>query len=178
MDHTAKPTRNRRWIRWLALPATAVLLAAVYQLTRPPELVWWASPPIGKTRLHVRALIPSGWKMESPRPATRFAYHVSLNYYDFSPADRRPRFIRWMFPQSPEDAEVRIDVSQFRSTITAPGLLGPAAVKCETNGPKRLAYRVVIVSDPRVRAGIVYERSNPRAFQDTYEKICNSLRVE
>src|SRR5262245_2027558 len=64
MDSLPKPTRIRKWLRWLALPAVAVILALAYYLTRPPELVWWTSPPLGKTGQHrVRVKVPTGWDM-------------------------------------------------------------------------------------------------------------------
>src|SRR5262249_29879083 len=59
------PTRARRkWLRWLALPAAAPVLALAYQLTRPPELVWSGSKLIGRTGRRFKLQVPQGWALD------------------------------------------------------------------------------------------------------------------
>ena len=46
---------------WIAGLAVIAAIAASYHLTRPPELVWWTSPPIDERGHRVNALVPRGW---------------------------------------------------------------------------------------------------------------------
>src|SRR5947209_8701745 len=85
-----------RWLRWLAIPAAAAVLALAYHLTRPPELIWWRSPEFGNTGHKARLLIPGAWdsgQYTNWRPHTT---HL-ITEYAFSPPTIRPAFLRRLF---------------------------------------------------------------------------------
>src|SRR5947208_14806305 len=60
-----KPKRLRRLaLRFVLVVAAVSVLGSAYWFTRPPEMIWWRSPEIGKTGLYVHLLIPSGWERD------------------------------------------------------------------------------------------------------------------
>src|SRR5215468_3075678 len=98
MDPLPKPTLRRKWLRWLALPAAAGVLALAYYLTRPSDLVWWRSPDLDGRGHRLFMLVPSGWGAiplsghpAGPREVARL-----------QPYDSRPQFLRRLFPRKQE----------------------------------------------------------------------------
>src|SRR6266849_1207673 len=93
-----KPNRRKRLaLRFAVLVVAVSTLGAAYWFTRPPELVWWRSPGIGKTGLHLRCLVPLHWQRVSrDRMGQNFAI------FNFVPVDKRPRVIRLIVPRSSE----------------------------------------------------------------------------
>src|SRR5947209_3985419 len=98
-----KLTRNRiAW--WLAALLLIPAIALTYRLTRPPELVWWTSPPISQTRLHLRILVPVGWAVEDKSGETLMP-EMKQAHYQFHPTDDRPWLVRRLNPVRTEDVE-------------------------------------------------------------------------
>src|SRR5262249_1807637 len=97
MDPFPKPTRRRKWLRWLALPAAAAILVLAYQLTRPPELVWWRSDELRGTGHRIKLLSRNCWNLtsteyvEGPENFWARTYRIDVE-------DKRPWFLRRLFP--------------------------------------------------------------------------------
>jgi hypothetical protein len=169
---SSEPNRRRRLaLRFVVLVVAFSLLAAAYWFTRPPDLVWWTSPEIKGTKHRLKALIPSGWqrlalKTDPPK--------VWAGSYDFEPVDNRPRFLRWILRQEKEDAMITIGVKEvaemggrMEDQIIRNDMQGLATVFCSRDRP-----------DSHLWAFAFLYRSNIPAFNRTYLRICNSLRIE
>src|SRR2546423_15612985 len=92
-----KPSRRRRLaLRFAVLVAAVSVLGAVYWFTRPPELIWWTSPEIGMTRLHLRMLIPNGWEVEPGWGKGVKLVALWVNSYELSASENEPRIVRWL----------------------------------------------------------------------------------
>src|SRR5438552_949156 len=102
------PTR-RKWLRWLALPVAVSILLTTYYLARPPELVWWTSPPTPPTGARIRVLIPGGWEMLPGSPVKLRSAHS----YTISAPYQRWFLLRWILPGS-RDGSMRIGVPDVR----------------------------------------------------------------
>ena len=157
-----KPGQARRkWLRWLAVPAGVAVLALVYQLTRPPELVWWRSPLSPSSRARVSVLVPSGWQLAGPY---RFS---ELDWYEFQPVDGMPSFLGRWIPNLDWQGEliVRVQNEAFNRSFDL-----------KTNMP--LTSREVLKPQKSIWARVTYARGNRLAFNRTYKQICNSLTIE
>src|SRR6266852_7895174 len=93
-----KPNRRKRLALRFAVLVTAVsVVGAAYWFTRPPELVWWTTPPLGplgKNRASV--LIPRHWK---PGPIIASAIsEEKLCAFTLRPVDDRPDMLKWLLP--------------------------------------------------------------------------------
>src|SRR5438874_2465313 len=108
-----KPTLKRRFALRLAVLATAIsILGAAYWFTRAPELVWWRSPPMGKTGHRIRVLIPQGWELDPPQNTTIKSADM-VGFYRFFPADGTPKVVRWLIPKRKlEHAALNLSVTQ------------------------------------------------------------------
>src|SRR6266852_1420016 len=107
-----KPNRRKRIALRFAVLVTAVsVLGAAYWFTRPPELIWWRSAPIGKSGRHVKALIPSGWGIEEESSSTIDLTGTSLLSYVAYPSDKRPAFLRRILPRRQEVAALLIFIN-------------------------------------------------------------------
>src|SRR5262245_35010085 len=101
MDPPPKPTRRRKWLPWLALPAMAAILPIAYYLTRPPELVWYTTPPLGDAGHRLKVRVPYGWKLLSPSAAKLRTYGtVREASCTFAPIDTRPRYLARFLPST------------------------------------------------------------------------------
>jgi hypothetical protein len=177
MDLNSKPRRKRRWIWWLAVPAAAVVVMVTYRLMRPPELVWWSSPAIGRSPIRAKVLIPIGWKIDDERSVTYHDAGTGLAAYVLVPSDNRPKLIRQLFPCESEDAFASVEIDQPGSD--------PSWEQARLAGNKRFeeggvlgVIRLTKTSDGKVYASVKYCRENHSAFNRTYKQICNSLRIE
>jgi hypothetical protein len=172
-----KPNRRKRLaIRFAALVVAASALGAAYWFTRPPELVWWTSPSIGKTGLHARVLIPSGWELIGP--AMHSDGHKLDDLYIIMRGDKRPSLLRRLLPTSSEGvAGMTVHIQEYILGTNPPGgtlLVGVDGVR------RKWHHAIRVVADPHssVFASVEYSRTNLPAFNRTYRQICNSLRIE
>src|SRR5262249_29678225 len=108
MDPLPKPTRRRKWLRWLALPAAAVILALAYYLTRPPELVWWRSPLPGNTALRVKFRYPSSWLVQKSSPKQPAEDAQFAAEFVVAPDYALPEVIRWFWPDPPDKDSLQV----------------------------------------------------------------------
>src|SRR5262245_56403427 len=109
-----KPFRAlRKRLSWLALPAAAAILALAYDLTRPPALVWWTSPPFGNSGRRVKLLIPRNWELdrEAKWAAPEHGETEFLGGYIFRPSFVRPFFLYSILPISYEPAHLSFSVN-------------------------------------------------------------------
>jgi hypothetical protein len=175
-----KPNRRKRLAMQLAVLVVAVsVLGTVYWFTRPPELVWWTSPPIGKTAHRVTVLVPQKWKLDS-RLSTLDDQGPGGPAADFvlTPIDMTPGIMRWMFRADAEAASMTVMVNR-----SPPGLSGSFDWQTdvgtvEWRSGEHAAVRDVNSSHNKMVARITYLRTNLPAFNRTYKRICNSLRIE
>src|SRR6185503_10059323 len=91
--------RRRRAGGWIAGLAVIAAFTATYHLTRPPELVWWTSPPIGSTGRRLKVLIPNGCALTVPFPPTGGVSYEWEGQFLFRP-NPVPRFLRWIHRDS------------------------------------------------------------------------------
>ena len=112
-------SKGLRLGRRIAVVAVAVaVLAIIYQLTRPPELVWWTSPPIGVAgKYRIRALVPNGWVVNSSGYVGKEPRFVWIGYYSMFPADHRPSWLRRILPSEKERCGLRFDVVQAKAKM-------------------------------------------------------------
>src|SRR5437764_788438 len=97
-----KLTRNRiTW--WLAALLLLATIALTYRLTRPPELVWWTSPPLMGTHRRVTSLSPSGWDLKSRTGVPFGMGKQMMTMYELVPVDRRSKLLQRLLPRN-EDA--------------------------------------------------------------------------
>lgn len=160
-----EPNRRKRLaLRFAALVAAVSVLGAAYWLTRPPELVWWRSPPLSNTgRNRISVLVPTGWDF------TLSSYDGGSGWYEVEPVDQRPRLLSRLFPHAREKADIVVYINQTADELivhSSPDLI------------QRRRSRSVHSPDKRVYAFLIYTRSNLPAFNRTYRQICNSLTIE
>jgi hypothetical protein len=161
--------RQRRAGIWIAGLAVIAAIAATYQLTRGPKLVWWNSPEIDQTGRRVWLLIPHGWAVK--RVSTT-KDHVS--YTLFFDEDSRPSFFRWIWGAHLTDEWIVVGVSTFNSIRAS--RVGDISV--DHSRRTHFARRFLIVGDLRVMADVRYARTDFPAFKANYKQICNSLKIE
>lgn len=171
-----KPNRRRRLaLRLAALVAAVSVLGAAYWFTRPPELVWWRSPPLGKTRIEVSALVPRGWLL-FPVVTRPPELGAGLNDFVFTPGkDLRPRLLQRLFPIRTEDAYLDIAVCTAANWKDGAGANIPLPPEPATRN-----FKQRLISQParQTVVSISYARPDGPAFNRTYRQICDSLRIE
>jgi hypothetical protein len=174
-----KPNRGRRLaLRFAALVVAVSVLGAAHWFTRPPELVWWRSPAIAKTGNHVRVLVPQGWKISGPIHAGWETHGDWGTYYTLAPTDQRSQIVRWILPYNQELASIQINVIQsHREKPRIPELYNGIYRVDPEDGPHR-AHQILAFPNTKSWAGVIYERTNFRLFNQTFNQICNSLRIE
>ncbi len=164
---------------WFAGLAVIAAIAATYQLTRLPELVWWTSPPIGETNHRVRVLIPNGCTMTATFGPTKNEDPVWEGQFLFHATNHLPTCLRWILRGKEEDPLVAVHVflpphdkpSRFDYSD---GRLNLARLP----GGEYQSFRYLLFRESRIAAGIVYNRFDRMAFEATHKTICNSLRIE
>jgi hypothetical protein len=173
-----KPNRRKRLaLRFAVIVAAVSALGAAYLVTRPDEFEWWTSPGIGNTGHHARVLIPQGWEValydtgQDPDGSW-------LSYYKILNLDQRPRFLRWILLQDREDADLGILLEETRNGQPLRGKRNVGLRRIDVPGHRRYAMRSVTFRDTRIRANVLYRRTNLTSFNRTYRQICNSLRIE
>ena len=152
-------------------------MATAYQLTRPPELVWWRSPEIGNSGRHTRILVPHGWELQLPLDAGTQTKTEWQAYYRYDLIDRRPRILRRFFPASTERCGMTIITLQSVRRQQY-GVSTEIHVNNSGRGVPIVAQRRVISGDITLVAEAYYEREDHGAFNRTYKQICNSLTIE
>jgi hypothetical protein len=162
---------------WIAGLAVIAAIAATYHLTRPPELVWWTSPPIGASGRHAKIVIPRGMDARLVNGQVRDG--VWWNTYSFELVDSRPAFLRWLVQYRSEDREgfeFFVHVYQFKKKVPGSGDSGKLELVTVNRAP--CAERWVRPPGSGISAMVRYQRANQREFERTYAAICNSLRIE
>src|SRR5882672_3359877 len=91
-------SRKRLFVRFATFVVVLFVLSAAYWYTKPQELRWWTSPAIGVNGRHFRLLIPNGWKLQMPVNPRQNSDGEQYADYRFVPIDRRPDFLRNVFP--------------------------------------------------------------------------------
>src|SRR6266852_4708744 len=108
-----KPNRRKRLaLRFAVLVAAVSALGSAYWFTRPPELVWWRSPEIDKSGRRARVLVPNTWAWSGEIEVIR---EPESCCYEIVPTDRRPRFIRMIFPRNLENSSVKVQVGASKA---------------------------------------------------------------
>jgi hypothetical protein len=171
-----RPNRRRRLaLRFAAFVVAASALGATYWFTRPPELVWWRSPPIGSASRRVQVLIPNGWDgVRASRE--RWQRNNWTTQYAIFAVDRMPGFLRRIFPRKTEEASLEITVIQ-NGTIAVSDYKSEIQ-RIDYPDSQYLAKRDIYSGNEKIAVAIYYSRSELPAFNRTYRQICNSLRIE
>jgi hypothetical protein len=164
---------------WIAGLTVIAAIAATYLLTRPPELVWWSSPEVDRSRCHVRALIPFGWEPLSPFGPVKATNGNWQAVYNFGLLrDRRPALLRWISRPHRQASLISIVVTQFQNDKTGYSDYVTGIRRFDQPG-RRIADRYVSFREQWIRASIQYETmTDPQAFDETHKAVCNSLRIE
>ena len=163
--------------RRIAVVAVAVaVLGTTYRLTRPPELVWWRSPLLGRTGLHVRVLVPAGWEssqVDGIKPDMAGGLPVA---YSLNPVDRMPIFLHRILPLRHEKTvQLSISVYEGEPNMVEPT---PTEVNYYDIGKFYQSNRIALSGTARIWATLGYQRTDQAAFNRTYKQICNSLTIE
>src|SRR5258706_11042413 len=175
----SNPKRRKRLaLRFAVLVVAASALGTAYWFTRPPELVWWRSPQIGESELHVRVLVPEGWVPYWARSEKESKRKVKWSYScNFWPVDRRPGFLCKIFPWRQEKAELGI-VFEHDSFVKLSRPSGQT-LTYSINGTKvHAAGRDLMLSSQAIYASVDYDRADLSAFNRTYHQIWESLTIE
>ena len=174
---TANPTISRsnrfRFGRRVAvLVAVVAVLGTAYQLTRPPELVWWRSSDFNKTGHRVRIQIPGGWELEKQ---PELGDGGEICEYVFRPIDFRPKLLRWLLPNGSESApSASVTVANYEPAEV--DFRGHITLERVYHG--QVAFRGTVMARPPIWAVVMYLRQDEKAFNCTYKQICNSLTIE
>src|SRR5262245_48735870 len=89
-------------IHLAGLAAAIAVIAAVYHLTRPPELVWWRSPLVHSTGRRVCVLQPLGWKLRDS-----YSDGETMTHYNLGPDQRSlPKWLEWLGSANESDANI------------------------------------------------------------------------
>ena len=171
--------RRRLALRLLVAIVAISALGAAYWFTRPPELVWWKSPAIGKSKRHVRVLIPRGWNLIPPDDYFGDTKSNPLLNYNLVPSDDRPKLLGMILPYDDEEAIEMVSI-QLESPEHVRGWshLTNGILRSHDGLVKEGATKYVISRDETVIANVNYYRNNRPAFNRTYRQICNSLTIE
>jgi hypothetical protein len=179
-----KPVNRRRRIGiWITGLAAIAAIAAAYLLTRPPPLIWWTSAPIGGSRLHLRVMVPNGWALfaspENPSIANAQPGHRPewAYWYQLTPVDRTPAFLRWIFPRKPEIADLTIIYGQPKNKDFEWALYRPGIERFESP-PHHFSIKYALRREADIWAMVEYRRTDLHAFNATYKQICDSVRIE
>jgi hypothetical protein len=171
-----RPLLGRFALRFAALVVAMSALGAAYWFTRPPELVWWTGPEMGKSGKHVRLRVPRGWEWDQPLDFGGKSKYGWVASRTVRLVDRRPKFIRWLSRQGLEAGYVSISMGCWYADIVRPS--DPKVTNSEPTGFGFGSGRFVLLHDKKTWANVDYERSNGPTFNRTYRQICNSVRIE
>jgi hypothetical protein len=170
--------RRRRAGVWVAGVAVIAAIAATYQLTRPPALVWWTSPPIDKASRRVAVLIPAGWEEVESQSDIGIPDNTRAFYWAPS-KDRIPEILRKLLRRRPSGMGREVvfyavsDPLQKAVRITP--IHSEQGSSVTANGYE--SHRAFL-SGEGTSAGVIYERSDRDIYETTHTAICNSLRIE
>src|SRR5258708_2708055 len=170
-----KPNRRKRLaLRFAVLVVAVSALGVAYWFSRPPEVVWWRSPPFQKTGRRVMAFVPNGWKLLELGPSEAYPRGY-ISSYEFKCFDGRPALLRKLFPKETEQAELilSIEFKPFTDSNTTRFCSSPWDLLGFQSG-----HASVERHDLATAVHLEYQRQNASAFNRTYRQICNSLRIE
>ncbi len=188
---------NRRiWLTIIVFLGCAALSAVFAWRPSQHVLIEYRGPIIAGHR--VRALIPRGWVSDEGRNFRphRFGGDVLAQEMTIQPPQRSAflrRWLGWLVPPEEPDAGIQVwlcsilpgtrVMTRGRRDLYPEPYQGRDVEVQETGGtvgdPKwHQACRSVRSADGARWAEIEYERNNKRAFEATYKRICNSLRIE
>ncbi len=171
-----KPNRRKRLaLRFAVLVAAVSLLGAAYWFTRPPELVWWRSPRVGKIGFRVKTPIPSGWELSPDGGGQTVNDRDWSATYLLKPVDRRPWIIRVLSPFKPEKADMRVNIGIVISTTLRMHYYDKELKRTEDHQQSGYCDGVF---DGHTYFYIGYKRAEVAAFNRTFRQICNSLKIE
>lgn len=165
---------SKRWMRWVVAPISVVALALLYQLTRPPELEWWTSPPIGRTGLHLRMLIPNGWEVEPGWRDGRKLSAAPINSYAISASEREPSIVRWIL-RTRKDGVLGVSIPETQLDTNP---WGEEMMSVTDMRYCFRASRVAAFKNWRIAVQMDYYRNDRKTFNRTYKRICDSLKIE
>ena len=159
---------------WIAGLAVIAAIAATYHLTRPPELVWWTSPPIDERGHRVNALVPSGWGPgQEPLEGLNLG-GASPEFLLVAPvthlASWMPSWLKDLIMAPEDDGKIEVWLHNTQDFETC-----PEGTEEVLNGCACL-WRHVPNSDLVVI--FQYYRWNDMQYRSTHTRICSSLRIE
>jgi hypothetical protein len=121
--------------------------------------------------------MPADWSLEMPSNRVPDGPDGWFIDYRFFPMDNRPRLIRLLLPKQRDTAGLLIRFAYSGSR--------PSKYESNTQAPNvtithsyQYAFLVINSKDRKVAAALGYTRSNATSFKATYERICDSLRIE
>lgn len=169
------PNRRRRLaLRLAALVVVVSALGAAYWFTRPPELVWWTSPAIGGSGFRVCGLVPGGWELKPKRTILNPAKgQWFLALFEFDPVDRRPWFLQWFRRIRAERGAQSIIILSPNSKAS-PADIG---ISRDDSSGTPLATRTLTLGKREVQVRVTIFKSDWHAFNRTYRRICDSVRI-
>jgi hypothetical protein len=172
-----KPNRRKRTaLRFAVLVVGVSALGAAYWFTRPLELVWWRSEPIGRSGRHVSVLIPNGWAATGD-PVPGYRDSGVIEEITFAPQSRWPTWLSWLW-QPTVDLAANENVVILSNIMYGKGFL--AAIK-SPGGSSPLVWedgRMVIATDRQLSVLVDVKMSARNPLAGKISRICDSLIIE
>src|ERR1051325_2582346 len=108
---SSQPKRRKpRALRYTTLFVSISALGATCWITRPPELVWYTSPPLGEAHYRLQVLVPNGWEPVNVSTAVVTHGKQKTAFCSLVPMDRRPRFLSRLFPNGEGNCDLALAI--------------------------------------------------------------------
>ncbi len=167
---------KRRLAAAFAVAAVALLAFSLNAwLAQQSQFVLWTSPPVGKSGRHVKALIPSGWKLSQ-------LSQINGGIWE-EPKDSKPEWLQRLLPHKASRGAVCLDVGPSRVGInwgvSAEEVAGSMARLVRPMlGNVSETHRTVTSREGDISASILYYTDNKDQFDSLHETIRDSLKIE
>ena len=170
--------RFRLGRRIAVLVAAVMVLGLGYQLSRPPELVWWTSPALGNAKVRAKLLIPSGWYASGRLQSCRLADGNWVGGMSILPVTRVPGILRRFFPPPNRNDHLTIWIGETKMGWEKLGSYRSPIEVDDRISLLQIAGREIHIRTLSNSVRVEYVRSDLPAFNRTYKQICNSLTIE
>jgi hypothetical protein len=174
---TLPSKRKRLAFRLAGFAVGIAVIAVVYQLTRPPDLVWWRSSELPNTGKRARLLIPRGWGSVQPGGVKHWNFEGGRweTICTFNPIDSRPIFLRRLFPHTSDSRRIVVDIT---SGTTLSSHWEPGILWRDQRDGLFWAERTTNSTVAKILSTVFYVPPSHHEVERFYRRVCNSLKIE